>query len=143
MSETDQIATLLGGKRVLGSIPRSTVGFVSKVREGLPYAAVERATARLHLSTDELWTALRQPKRTMARRRQQGRLDPSSSEALLRIARVAARAERLLGRERALRWLRAPIRALGGATPLSLLDTDLGTEAVLDVLERIAEGVFS
>jgi putative toxin-antitoxin system antitoxin component (TIGR02293 family) len=143
ISEADHIARLLGGKRVLGRVPRNTVGFVENVREGLPYAAVEKALAQLHLATDEVWTALRQPKRTMARRREQGRLDPVSSEAFLRLVRVAARAIDLLGSDRALRWLRAPIRALGGVAPLSLLDTDLGAEAVLDVLDRVSEGVFS
>jgi putative toxin-antitoxin system antitoxin component (TIGR02293 family) len=143
MSETDHIASLLGGKRVLGSVPRSTIGFVTNVREGLPYAAVEKALGQLHLSMDEVWTALRQPKRTMARRREEGRLDPVSSAAFLRLVRVAARAIDLLGSDRAQRWLRSPIRALGGAAPLSLLDTDLGGEAVLDLLERVSEGVFS
>jgi putative toxin-antitoxin system antitoxin component (TIGR02293 family) len=143
MSETAKIAGLLGGKRVLGTIPHSTAGFVPAIREGLPYAAVESATAQLHLSMDEVWTALRQPRRTMARRRQQGRLDPISSEAVFRLVRVAARAVDVLGNERALHWLRAPIRALGGETPLSMLDTDIGAEAVLDVLDRVVEGVFS
>lgn len=41
------------------------------------------------------------------------------------------------------RWLRKPNRALGGRTPLSLLDTAPGAELVSDVLVRIEHGSFS
>lgn len=40
-------------------------------------------------------------------------------------------------------WLNIPNESLNEQTPLSLLDTDLGTESVLDMLGRIAHGVFA
>ena len=40
-------------------------------------------------------------------------------------------------------WLREPSRALGGAIPLSLLDTADGFTGVMDELGRIEHGVFS
>lgn len=40
-------------------------------------------------------------------------------------------------------WLTSPNAALDGATPISLLDTEFGAEAVMDTLGRIAHGVFS
>jgi putative toxin-antitoxin system antitoxin component (TIGR02293 family) len=45
--------------------------------------------------------------------------------------------------EAALHWLKSPNSALSGATPLSLLDTDIGAESVLDTLGRIEHGVFA
>jgi len=36
----------------------------------------------------------------------------------------------------------APAAVLGGATPLSLIDTDDGAESVMDTLGRIEHGVF-
>jgi putative toxin-antitoxin system antitoxin component (TIGR02293 family) len=55
-----------------------------------------------------------------------------------------ARAEEVLGsRERAGAWLRGPVRALGEARPLELLDTDLGAQQVEQVLGRIEHGVHS
>jgi putative toxin-antitoxin system antitoxin component (TIGR02293 family) len=42
-----------------------------------------------------------------------------------------------------LEWLKAPNTALGAVTPLSLLDTDVGAEGVLDTLGRIEHGVFA
>jgi len=43
----------------------------------------------------------------------------------------------------ALNWLQSPNAALGGVTPLSLLDTDIGADGVLDTLGRIEHGVFA
>ena len=39
-------------------------------------------------------------------------------------------------------WLKTQNPALGDVTPLSLLDTDLGADAVLNTLGRIEQGVF-
>ena len=61
-------------------------------------------------------------------------------------ARLQAKATDVLGsREKAIDWMKAPNGALGGATPISVLDTDteLGAKAVEDVLVRIEYGVFS
>ncbi len=44
--------------------------------------------------------------------------------------------------ESALDWLKSPNRALGGAVPLELLDTDAGTVMVDDVLTRLVPIVF-
>jgi putative toxin-antitoxin system antitoxin component (TIGR02293 family) len=57
---------------------------------------------------------------------------------------VAALAEDVLGsKEKAGRWLQRPNRALGGATPLEHLATEIGTREVETVLGRTAHGVFS
>lgn len=42
----------------------------------------------------------------------------------------------------AMRWLGTPVRALNYATPISLLHSTEGQEAVLSVLGRIEHGVF-
>ena len=54
------------------------------------------------------------------------------SRALTPIAVHAA--DILGGQEQASRWLHTQNRALGGQTPLDLLDTDLGSRQVEDVL---------
>jgi putative toxin-antitoxin system antitoxin component (TIGR02293 family) len=57
---------------------------------------------------------------------------------------VFAQAVSVLGSDdKARRWIVKPSRALGGESPLHLLDTDIGTNAVLDELGRIEHGVFS
>ena len=43
----------------------------------------------------------------------------------------------------ALNWMQSPNASLGGVTPLSLLDTEIGADSVLDTLGRIEHGVFA
>jgi len=55
-------------------------------------------------------------------------------------ARLQAKVTDVLGnREKAIGWMKAPNRALGGATPTSVLDIDtaMGSRAAEDVLVRI------
>jgi hypothetical protein len=59
-------------------------------------------------------------------------------------ARLRAKAIDVLGTpEKADSWLQAPNRALGGATPISLIGTGAGAQEAINVLGRIEYGVFS
>jgi putative toxin-antitoxin system antitoxin component (TIGR02293 family) len=60
------------------------------------------------------------------------------------MARVYANAVELIGdEEKAVAWLNTANRAIGGERPIDLLDTDLGSRTVEDILGRIAYGVYS
>ena len=60
-----------------------------------------------------------------------------------REASVIARATEVIGNEKnALRWMGTPVRALDYATPISLLHSVKGRNAVLAVLTRIEHGVL-
>ena len=62
----------------------------------------------------------------------------------MRLARVVERAEEVFeDLDAALDWLKSPNAALAGATPLSLIDTDIGAQSVTDTLGRIEHGVFA
>jgi putative toxin-antitoxin system antitoxin component (TIGR02293 family) len=59
------------------------------------------------------------------------------------IVSVLARAIEAFGtREKALRWLRTPVRSLGDNTPISLLNTPEGLARVQDTLGRVEHGVW-
>lgn len=80
----------------------------------------------------------------MARRKEQPRLTLVESNRLYRLARMKSRATQVLGSaEKAEQWLARPNPALGGETPVSLLDTDINARQVERVLGRIEHGVFS
>lgn len=123
----------------------ATVGaWLSAIRSGLPGQGVERLLQALALSRAEFCAALNIPERTLARRLADGRLTPDESEKVLRLGRVWERANAVLPGEDAARdWLKTPNGALENAAPLSLLDADIGAEAVLDLLGRIEYGVFT
>ena len=81
---------------------------------------------------------------SLQRRRQRGRLALYESDRLYRLARIVALAKHYIGDdEAAARWLKRPSRALGGRSPLELVDTELGARSVEDVLGRIAYGGVS
>jgi len=136
--------SVLGGKRVLGVKPQSSLDWVGMIRAGIPAAAVESILRAVHLSRTELARALGIPGRTLARRKREGVLNSEESSKLLRMARVISRASEVFGApSSAVDWLKSPNAALRGNAPLSLLDTDIGTESVLDTLGRIEHGVFA
>lgn len=61
-----------------------------------------------------------------------------------RVERVLTKAVDVLGSsENAISWLEGQNRALGGAVPFNLLDTEEGADEVLAVLGRIEHGVYS
>lgn len=130
---------------LLGEKPPLEGGLVAATRQGIRYAAARRILERYHLDMEEAAVILGTSQRTLARRAQRRQaLSPVESDRLVRFLRIAARAEDVLeDRERASRWLKSPNRALGGQTPMSLLDTDAGAEQVDEVLTRIDYGVYS
>lgn len=115
-----------------------------QVRSGLPVAALNSLMACLQLSRDELSHVLSVPQRTLTRRRQEERLTAVESDRLVRLARVAHHAIDVLGTTtKATSWLRTPNRALGGEIPMTLLDTEIGSRQVEEVLGRLEQGVYS
>lgn len=137
-------ADLLGGEAVLRTRPRLSLDWIPLVRRGLPSASVDSIVRLTRITQSELARALGIPERTLARRKREGVLSPDESAKLVRFARVVERAEAVFeDKEAALEWLRSPNAALGGEAPISLLDTDIGADSVLDALGRIEHGVFA
>jgi putative toxin-antitoxin system antitoxin component (TIGR02293 family) len=138
-------STLANAVRLLGvrKTVRSPLDLVPVIRKGLPLAALEAVARRAALTPMSTAESLGISRRTIARRKQKReRLDENESERVVRLARILAEVERVLG-ERGLAWLKRPCRALGGSVPLSMLDTDVGASAVLDELGRIDHGILA
>lgn len=68
----------------------------------------------------------------------------NTSNRATREARAFARALEVIEDEESARtWLSQANRALGGATPLSLMNSDEGLDLVLTILARIEYGIYS
>jgi putative toxin-antitoxin system antitoxin component (TIGR02293 family) len=129
---------LLGLKRV-----KTQLDLLPLIRGGLPFASLERMSGHLEISSLAMVASLGLAKRTVSRRAHERKLSASESERLMRLVRVFAEAKHVLGSaEKARRWVLKPSRALAGAIPISLLDTDIGANAVFEELGRIEYGVF-
>ena len=122
----------------------TSMEWVSAIRRGIPSSAVDALTAFLLVSQTEFSDALDIPVRTLVRRKGEGLLNSEESAKLVRVARVIQRAEEVFDDPDSARdWLKSANTSLGGETPMSLLDTEIGAEAVIDTLGRIEHGVFA
>ena len=123
----------------------STEQMIAKIRAGLKPSAAERLAKTIGLPEGTMLAHLAIAPRTVQRHRQKKTaLGQGDSDRLYRAAHTLARATETLGDpDRASRWLVTPSRALGGQSPLSLLDTEVGEARVLELLVRIDHGLFS
>ncbi|PYV21060.1 MAG: antitoxin [Acidobacteria bacterium] len=143
--ETEAIAEVLGGRKVLGRAIKKPADLAQLVRRGLPATSVTALAEKLDVGHTVLSRKLGIAPRTLTRRLgRRSRLTAAESDRTVRLARVYANAVEMIGdEEKAVEWLRTPNRALGGDRPLDQLGTDLGARAVEDILGRIAYGVYS
>ncbi|MGE0461037.1 MAG: antitoxin Xre/MbcA/ParS toxin-binding domain-containing protein [Vicinamibacterales bacterium] len=143
MTTMVDVVDVLGGKGTLGlrgEIDPLTLH--ERIRDGFPYRALERLATRFALPKGPLSLVLALPPSTDVRRKRAGRLSGEESDRLYRVARIVAHARRTFGSdEGASIWLREPNHGLGGATPLSLLQTGLGAHQVETLLGRLDHGI--
>ena len=132
------LLSALGGRAAIASEPATAGEWAARIHSGLPAASAFAFKAALDLTNEQLASVLGVSPRTLAR------LDLVSGDRLVRSARLFAVATDVLEEaEAAARWLKAPQRALGGATPLDLAQTDVGARAVEALLGRMEHGVYT
>lgn len=138
-----QVAAFLGGSKVLGGISRAAE-FVDAVRNGLPFASLEALSAALQADLSLVGDVVGIAPRTLARRKHERQLSPIESDRLYRVAYVLHLAASTLGGvDKARVWLQRSNRALGGATPLAFIDTEIGERKVEQVLLQLAHGIYA
>jgi putative toxin-antitoxin system antitoxin component (TIGR02293 family) len=115
------------------------------VGKGFTYRTFERFQRNTALPFEFLLALIDIPRRTLTRRKREGRFLPDESDRLLRASRLFGRALELFegDRQAATDWLTAAQPALGGATPLDLAKTDVGAREVERLIHRLEHGVFS
>lgn len=135
----DSYETLLGLKSP------NILTLQKEIEHGLPFAVLRRIQHQYSFSFAELADALRVSKRTLERRKEEGRLDPLESDRALRLSRVHTKAVELYegNEEAALAWLKRKNRALGGVPPVDLIKTETGALQVEHLINRLEYGVYS
>lgn len=130
---------------LLGLKPLNLSRLIAALGKGFPWKTVERFHVNTGLSTEQIAEMISLPRRTLARRKAAGRLDPAESDRLLRAARIYGRALHLFDddHERATAWLVTPNMALGGERPVEFMRTELGATEVEHVIGRAEHGVYS
>jgi putative toxin-antitoxin system antitoxin component (TIGR02293 family) len=115
----------------------------SQLQKGLAYSAFERFQRNTGLSAASLAELIQLPPRTLARRKDAGRLEPDESDRLFRVARVFGRALELFEAdpEAARHWLSSKQPLLGNLAPLELAGTDVGALEVEHLIGRLVHGI--
>jgi putative toxin-antitoxin system antitoxin component (TIGR02293 family) len=117
---------------------------IRAVERGLPFEVFIRLQQELDLNKSELAELAQISTRTLNRRRERGFFSPTESERLYRFEELLKAAERVLAtRDDARQWLKTPVRALGGSSPLRFAKHESGAREVFDLLGRLEYGVFS
>lgn len=123
----------------------SFMGEISKIRSGLPVKIFTQVRTDYGLSDRRLAEVIRIPWSTLATRKKKGRFSFTESERLFRLRRLHILAMQVFENDEDMvrRWFDTPWPALGGEKPLDLMDTEIGSREVEDLLGRLEHGVYS
>lgn len=115
---------------------------IRKIRHGLPVQSLDQLARIFELSRSKMVLTLGLKPAQVAREiRTRQRLSPATSERVLRGAIVLVSAGQIfIDTEASVRWLRTPLKALGGTRPIDLLDTEPGAQMVSRFLTGLAHG---
>jgi putative toxin-antitoxin system antitoxin component (TIGR02293 family) len=118
---------------------------VKAIEKGFSWKTFERFLKNIDLPAEQIADIIGIPRRTLARRKVEGRLKADESDRLLRLARVFGSALDLFNgnRDAAVLFLTDVNIALGGVAPIDLARTHLGAEEVENLVGRIQHGLFS
>jgi putative toxin-antitoxin system antitoxin component (TIGR02293 family) len=130
---------------LLGLDTVDSAKLLKAVETGISYQSLTHLQRNLELSLPRLLDLVQIAPRTLARRKQEGRLRTDESDRVLRAARIFGGAIELFSGEvvAARHWLSTPQLVLGGAVPWDLSRTEVGSREVEAVLGRMAHGVYS
>lgn len=122
-----------------------TPHLLEAIHKGFRFRTFERFSRNVLLPPNDVLALVDISRRTLTRRKREGRLAPEESDRLVRASRVYGKALALFegNLEAASKWLVSPQRGLGGAVPVDFARSDVGAREVERLVDRLEHGVFS
>lgn len=116
---------------------------ISRIREGIPVSCLRKLASTLGMNVPQFLSAVGMSKISVERRSKGERvLTVNGGNLLVRIAQVYRITLDMFGsQELAGNWLKQDLCILGGASPLSLCDTEFGADLVRRQLRAIEHGM--
>ncbi|MDE0219667.1 MAG: DUF2384 domain-containing protein [Spirochaetaceae bacterium] len=141
-----EVATVLGGRRILGRRVQDGRDLDELVREGVPKPALERLVSLLAepMSGDGTTLRIRLRNKIVPRTTYQRveHFNLQVSETMERLARLYALASQAFGKPAAAaRFMMTPHPELSGRTPFDVALTEVGGREVEEVIERGLHGL--
>lgn len=141
MIQATEIASVMGGRNVIGRHIRSLSDLDRAIEEGIPRAALDRVLVAI-FGEGRSFIEFRNRVIPRASYQRKETLESPFSDRVERLARVFAMAKAAWGdEERARRFLFAPHPELNGEPPIEVALTELGARRVEAVMERGAHGL--
>lgn len=117
---------------------------IEATRNGIKKNVLIAISKQLGINQEKLCELLHISTKTFQRIEDETVLDIFSSELAIELALVNAKAGLVFSDTNAIQiWLKTPLLALNGQTPLSILDTSFGVKLVMQTLGRIEHGVYA
>ena len=128
---------------ITGSETPDSMEIIGAIRKGLPGATLGKVAEVYQIPKAEMYGILHISPKTG--QRVAGKiLDKDISDHLVQMVKVFCRTYEIFKSiDKTMRWLKSPCYALGNQVPVGLLDTNEGTELVMNTLGCIEYGVFS
>lgn len=113
-------------------------------RQGLTKSVLLAMAKKISVTLQEFAQIMHITERTFQRYDDNDVIRAEYSEKAIALARLYDRGGEVFGSVDKFKiWMRTPLYVFHGETPLSLLDTSIGFEMVLDELGRIEHGIFA
>ena len=140
----DKIGIIILGPHIKETIYRiTTMEKIAIIKKGISKKQLIIIKDEVDLDYDELSELLAVSRANLIGKKGNEKFDASTSERILLLADVITYGRSVFGDNNLFNeWLKTPSRALGGITPLSMMDTLYGTEEVKNEIGRIAYGVY-
>ncbi|MGV3639474.1 MAG: type II toxin-antitoxin system Xre/ParS family antitoxin [Adhaeribacter sp.] len=141
----DSIVEVMGGSKIIGRDIHNTHDFILASREGISVGVIRILQKRIGLTNTRMSSILAISESTLQRLlREKRRLGKSESEAAYEVSKVIAKGIEVFDSEEDFNeWLNTRNTALGEERPMDWLDSSIGREQVLDLLEAIKYGHYS
>lgn len=117
---------------------------IETIKEGISKEELENLKEQTGIDYNILSKVLAVTKATLHNKKGKARFDSFISERILLLADIYSYGYTVFKeRDKFNKWMKAPNRAIGGETPLSLTETVYGMEEVKNLIGRIDYGVYS
>jgi putative toxin-antitoxin system antitoxin component (TIGR02293 family) len=135
---------MLSNTKQLMSCFKDPIKEIKTIREGINPELIEHFLSEESFVVKDILISLNiKPSTYFAKKKDQKRLDSTSTEKFLRLFSVVQIAQDILGPAEAKNWLYRNIPALGDQIPLDLLDTEAGHRLVEQALLQIKYGIYN
>jgi putative toxin-antitoxin system antitoxin component (TIGR02293 family) len=141
---TDNLFSSLMGSTAKQFNFMSDFDILSSTRQGFSKQVLMGLAKKISLTLQEFANIMHISERTLQRYDDQDIIKTEYAEKAVELARLYTRGEEVFGSmDKFKTWMKTPVHAFRGDTPVSLLDTSIGFDMVFKELGRIEHGIFA